>query len=86
MTKAWRGLILALLLVFPAIVPAFPQEGITGVASVIDGDTIEIHGQRIRGIDAPESSQPCVLPPAISTSGPATSICRLVGAGQRRNY
>ena len=61
MTKAWRGLIFALLLVFPAIVPAFPQEGITGVASVIDGDTIEIH-QRIRGIDAPESSQLCVLP------------------------
>lgn len=34
---------------------------IAGVASVIDGDTIEIHGQRIRfnGIDAPESRQHC---------------------------
>ncbi|WP_181177842.1 thermonuclease family protein [Mesorhizobium sp. B2-3-15] len=34
---------------------------ITGVASVIDGDTIEVHGQRIRfnGIDAPESRQYC---------------------------
>lgn len=34
---------------------------IVGRASVIDGDTIEIHGERIRfnGIDAPESAQPC---------------------------
>jgi len=36
-------------------------EPIIGVASVIDGDTIEVHGQRIRfnGIDAPESRQYC---------------------------
>lgn len=34
---------------------------IVGTASVIDGDTIEIHGTRIRleGIDAPESRQAC---------------------------
>jgi endonuclease YncB( thermonuclease family) len=33
----------------------------SGQASVIDGDTLEIHGTRIRlwGIDAPESSQLC---------------------------
>ncbi len=34
---------------------------VAGVASVIDGDTIEVHGQPIRlhGIDAPESRQLC---------------------------
>jgi endonuclease YncB( thermonuclease family) len=37
-------------------------ETLVGRASVIDGDTIEIHGKRIRleGIDAPESSQQCM--------------------------
>lgn len=32
-----------------------------GTASVIDGDTLDLHGQRIRlhGIDAPESKQTC---------------------------
>lgn len=34
---------------------------VAGQASVVDGDTLEIHGTRIRlfGIDAPESSQLC---------------------------
>lgn len=41
-------------------VPASAAD-IVGRASVIDGDTLEIHGTRIRmqGIDAPESSQTC---------------------------
>lgn len=41
--------------------PAFAGEKIAGVASVIDGDTIEVHGRRIRlaGIDSPESGQTC---------------------------
>ncbi len=36
---------------------------LAGVASVIDGDTLDIHGRRIRlyGIDAPESNQYCTL-------------------------
>ncbi|MEE9290942.1 MAG: thermonuclease family protein, partial [Alphaproteobacteria bacterium] len=40
--------------------PAWAQD-ITGSARVIDGDTIDISGQRIRihGIDAPESKQWC---------------------------
>lgn len=37
------------------------DDSITGQASVVDGDTLEIHGIRIRlnGIDAPEASQKC---------------------------
>lgn len=40
----------------------YAQSPIVGVASVIDGDTLEISGVRIRlhGIDAPESRQQCV--------------------------
>lgn len=49
---------------FPTI-PSSPvgAQTITGVASVIDGDTIEIHGTRIRlfGIDAPENGQSCTV-------------------------
>ena len=40
---------------------ASAAEPIIGRASVIDGDTIDVHGERIRiwGIDAPESGQTC---------------------------
>lgn len=50
-------------LVFAALLAAQPAaaDDVVGRASVIDGDTIEIHGTRIRlwGIDAPEHDQLC---------------------------
>ncbi len=50
-------LALAVLLVPPRAI----ADDLIGQASIIDGDTIEIHGTRIRlwGVDAPESSQLC---------------------------
>jgi endonuclease YncB( thermonuclease family) len=43
-----------------AVSPALSGD-LTGRAGVVDGDTLEIHGTRIRlwGIDAPESDQLC---------------------------
>ena len=48
----------AVLLSLPA---GATRDAITGVATVRDGDTVEIHGQPIRlyGIDAPEGRQVC---------------------------
>jgi endonuclease YncB( thermonuclease family) len=42
-------------------IPVALADDLTGQASVIDGDTLEIRGARIRlwGVDAPESSQLC---------------------------
>lgn len=56
-----RALALLTALLFPATA-ADCADLITGPASVIDGDTIEIAGQRVglHGIDAPESDQSCI--------------------------
>jgi endonuclease YncB( thermonuclease family) len=47
---------------------AASPEALAGQASVIDGDTIEIHGERIRilDIDAPESRQNCIAADGMS--------------------
>jgi endonuclease YncB( thermonuclease family) len=54
MIKRWTLVLMLLLLPGGALADDF-----VGQASVVDGDTLEIHGIRIRlwGIDAPESSQ-----------------------------
>lgn len=55
---------LAIVLALAGCLSAMPPlhaDDLVGQATVIDGDTIEVQGQRIRfhGIDAPESSQSC---------------------------
>lgn len=54
------GFVLCLLLFQLTEIPAWADQ-IIGRASVIDGDTIEIHSKRIRlsGVDTPESGQLC---------------------------
>jgi endonuclease YncB( thermonuclease family) len=59
MTTDRFAFLASLLLAFPAF-----AGDITGTARIIDGDTIEAAGERIRlhGIDAPESKQTCEWP------------------------
>ena len=81
------ALAFALLLIFLAIGPTSAEDRMIGVASVIDGDAIEIHGQCIRlfGIDALESRQPCIRASGEcwrcgqQAGAPGTSLCPLCG-------
>ncbi|WP_210188969.1 thermonuclease family protein [Mesorhizobium sp. YR577] len=60
----WRliAALIAVLFFCPDPGAAEGRNNAVGRASVVDGDTIEIHGERIRfnGIDAPEASQICI--------------------------
>lgn len=54
-------MLLLVFFIFLTDVPISIAKPLVGVVSVIDGDTVEMHGKRIRlfGIDAPESRQIC---------------------------
>src|SRR5437899_8712544 len=59
-----RALLVLSSLAVLALTPTASAAALAGQASIIDGDTIEIHGERIRilDIDAPESRQTCTRP------------------------
>lgn len=59
--------------------------GPSGRASVIDADTIEIHGERIRlaAIDAPEASQPCFVDRIAIRCGQRASLALADWVGTR---
>ena len=63
--------LLAIALLIGLLWPVNALADITGKPRVIDGDTIEIHGQRIRlhGIDAPELDQTCKVDDRIIQCG-----------------
>jgi endonuclease YncB( thermonuclease family) len=54
----WCAIVAAFML---AVTGTGAADDLTGQVSIVDGDTLEIHGTRIRlwGVDAPESSQLC---------------------------
>ena len=77
----WLALILTIL-------PSLVLADITGPARVIDGDTIEVVGQKVRlyGIDAPESRQTCERDGVTWPCGTESSakLRELIGAGKVR--
>ncbi|MEZ5913441.1 MAG: thermonuclease family protein [Paracoccaceae bacterium] len=63
-------------ILFLALTGATQAAEIAGTASVVDGDTIEIHGERIRfhGTDSPEGRQPCFIDGKPWRCGQAASL------------
>ena len=59
--RPMRAVLTSILALLGVAVPAEAAERLIGRASVVDGDTIEIHGKRVRlfGVDAPEAGQTC---------------------------
>jgi endonuclease YncB( thermonuclease family) len=80
---SFGGVGLALLLGLGATHPVLANTSIAGTASVIDADTLEIHGERIRifGVDAFESGQLCQLSGRPSRCGQiaALALSDLIG-------
>jgi hypothetical protein len=75
------------LIVLSASSSAVAQNHIIGVASVVDGDAIQIHGQRIRrfGIDAPEK-QPAPRSTDRRTLAMRATSKLCVGRSDQRGY
>lgn len=83
MTKGWNrwscaSVLLFLLGIFALCVAALSQEALPGPARIVDGDTLEVQGQRIRlhGVDAPEKDQTCQRKATVYHCG-AVALVRL---------
>lgn len=78
--RGWSSIVTAALVAWASPAAA---ETLSGVASVIDGDTLEIHGERIRlhGIDAPESGQHCRYAGTLQRCGQqaANALAEMIG-------